>query len=183
MKVIFNYVSGRFNRNIFNSLVPNISFELFHYNNEFTSLINDISIDNVPLYELAKYTFLLSNTSKFIMKESLKGNYYDVVVTVIDYNNHYSPEHIPNINKIDIGKYQGIKYKDVNFAVDPNVFMVHPLDFIQLTNFWKMCQYFTPKHFASWNEHSRWKNFTDADGYKLVWGQWLYMNRLKFVEL
>lgn len=186
MKVIFNYISDNFKHQIFNDLVSkNILFELFIYKiSECDStLLDDMNISNAPLNTLAKQTFLLSQTSKFIMDQAAKGNYYDSVITVIDYNNNFPPEHVPkNINS-EIGKYNGLLYKDLNFAVDPNVFVTHPLDFISITNFWKMCQYFTPKNFASWNESSRWRNFTDEDGYKLVWGQWLYMNRLNFQQL
>lgn len=188
MKVIFNYISDRFNENIFNSLFPYNEHEvkLFTYPTtcETTPLLDKlIRQDNKPLEALIKHIYLLDYTSRHICEYALQGLYYDLVVTVIDNNNHIPPEFIPKLNYVEQGIYQGIMYKPLSFSADPNVFLTNPRDFIVLTKFWKMADYFTPRQFATWNPKSMWKEYTDEDGYKLAWGQWIYMNRLKFKEL
>ena len=127
-------------------------------------------IDVDPLIsDLAQITHSYSFIANELQLLSLEGNYNELVLV-------YENER-PDIRKIHPDDYMGRRnFMGHGFLISFTNFIVHPLTFIRISNFWKMTQYFTIESIVYPTENKL------AFQYHL-WGQWLLFNRLRVGEL
>lgn len=183
MNIVFNYVGEKFDKTHENTLkqlghsvIPFYYSLNLHSNELLNSVLN---VSSKSIHTLIRQMFLLDTTSSaYIEKQILMKKQIDAVITVMD--DGYLPNTIPTPQD---GNYYGIQCKENHLSIDPKIFIVHPVDFLSLTNFWKMVKYFTVNNFILTNPKSRYCTYNEVNSYVHVWQKWIYKSRLIFKEL